>query len=151
MAAEVTVEAAAAAEPEPAEERHQTAPEAAAVPMAKAVEVAQATTAAQPAAEAEAAPAADVEPASPPPWTQTAVLIAEIPGFSRALGLQRAIQGVEGVREAKAIGYEKGVLSLEVTHEPDQELLNQLLALPGYRLRVLRADPESIELVSVNA
>ncbi|MBU6289659.1 MAG: hypothetical protein KGS10_15985, partial [Chloroflexi bacterium] len=53
----------------------------------------------------------------PKAHVHTTVVIQGVPGFSRALTLQRAIQQIDGVVDAKADGYERGLLTLDVVHE----------------------------------
>lgn len=47
----------------------------------------------------------------------TTIAIRGVPSSSRALKLQRAIQQIDGVVDAKADGYERGLLTLDVVHE----------------------------------
>jgi hypothetical protein len=81
---------------------------------------------------------------------KTSVVISGVPGFSRALALQRAIKEMPGVEEAKAIGYERGVLGLEVQHEPGADLAARVVSAPppGIRLRVVEAAPGQLQLAA---
>ena len=75
------------------------------------------------------------EGTDPDAIVRTTVVIAGVPGFSRALALQRTITQVEGVTEAKANGYERGILTLEVSHKVVVPLRGRLIKLDGVRLR----------------
>ncbi len=75
------------------------------------------------------------EGTDPDAIVRTAVVIAGVPGFSRALALQRTIAQVEGVTEAKANGYERGILTLEISHKVVVPLRGRLTKLDGVRLR----------------
>ncbi len=66
---------------------------------------------------------------------RTTVVIAGVPGFSRALALQRSIAQVAGVTEAKANGYERGILMLEISHKVVLPVRARLTKLEGVRLR----------------
>ena len=57
------------------------------------------------------------EGVDPDATIHTTVVIQGVPGFSRALHLQRTIQQVEGVSDAKANGYERGILTLDVSED----------------------------------
>jgi len=78
--------------------------------------------------------------------TRTSVVISGVPGFSRALALQRAMQQLPGVTEAKALGYERGVLGLDVHHEPGADLADRATTLPGIRLRLVDQSPGQLQL-----
>ena len=75
------------------------------------------------------------EGSDPDAIVRTTVVIAGVPGFSRALALQRTIAQVEGVTEAKANGYERGILTLEISHKVVVPLRGRLTKLDGVRLR----------------
>ena len=75
------------------------------------------------------------EGSDPDAIVRTAVVIAGVPGFSRALALQRTIAQVDGVSEAKANGYERGILTLEIAHKVVVPLRGRLTKLDGVRLR----------------
>ena len=74
------------------------------------------------------------------------MVISKVPGFSRALALQRAIQGLPGVTEARALGYERGVLDLEVQHDGSVDLADRVVNLPGIRLTVVESTPGQLQL-----
>ena len=74
------------------------------------------------------------------------VVISSVPGFSRALQLQRLIQQLDGVHDARAIGYERGALSLEIEHEGALQLRDALLALPNVQLNLVSEEDGSLEL-----
>jgi len=84
--------------------------------------------------------------AAPSGPTRTSVVISKVPGFSRALALQRAIQGLPGVTEARALGYERGVLDLEVQHDGAVDLADRVVNLPGVRLTVVESTPGQLQL-----
>jgi len=75
------------------------------------------------------------EGSDPDAIVRTTVVIAGVPGFSRALALQRTIAQVDGVSEAKANGYERGILTLEISHKVVVPLRGRLTKLDGVRLR----------------
>ena len=75
------------------------------------------------------------EGSDPDAMVRTTVVIAGVPGFSRALALQRTIAQVDGVSEAKANGYERGILTLEISHKVVVPLRGRLTKLDGVRLR----------------
>ncbi len=79
---------------------------------------------------------------------RTSVVISRVPGFSRALALQRAIQQLPGVTEARALGYERGVLDLEVQHDGSLDLAAQVTDLPGIRLTVVENNPGQLQLAA---
>lgn len=85
-------------------------------------------------------------PSAAPEIGRTSVVISGVPGFSRALALQRAVQQVAGVTEAKAIGYERGVLGLDVQHDAAVDLAARFTALPGIRLRLVESAPGQLQL-----
>ena len=74
------------------------------------------------------------EGSDPDAIVRTTVVIAGVPGFSRALALQRTIAQVDGVSEAKANGYERGILTLEISHKVVVPLRGRLTKLDGVRL-----------------
>jgi hypothetical protein len=73
-------------------------------------------------------------------------MISGVPGFSRALALQRAVGQLPGVSEAKALGYERGVLGLDVHHEAGADLAARATSMPGVRLRVVDSSPGQLQL-----
>ena len=75
------------------------------------------------------------EGSDPDAIVRTTVVIAGVPGFSRALALQRTIAQVDGVSEAKANGYERGILTLEISHKVVVPLRGRLTKLDGVRLQ----------------
>jgi hypothetical protein len=77
---------------------------------------------------------------------RTSVVISGVPGFSRALALQRAFTALPGVVEAKAIGYERGMLGLEVQHDPGADLAALAAGMPGMPLRVVDASSGQLQL-----
>ncbi len=100
----------------------------------------------EPTEEANGAPAVE-GPASgidPDAILQTTITIQGVPGFSRALHLQRTIQQVPGVADAKANGYERGILTLEVSHQGRVALRGALTRLAGMRLRLVEEAPGSL-------
>ena len=76
----------------------------------------------------------------------TTVIIQGVPGFSRASHLQRTIQQVAGVSDAKANGYERGILTLDVAHQAKVVVKRALLRLDGMRLRVVEEGPGTVTL-----
>jgi hypothetical protein len=97
-------------------------------------------------AELTATPPSEGEAASESDAGRTSVVISSVPGFSRALAFQRALSVLPGIEEAKAIGYERGVLGMEVQHDPDMDLAEALTTLPGIRLRVVESAPGQLHL-----
>jgi len=75
------------------------------------------------------------EGSDPDAIVRTTVVIAGVPGFSRALALQRTIAQVDWVSEAKANGYQRGILTLEISHKVVVPLRGLLTKLDGVRLR----------------
>ena len=75
------------------------------------------------------------EGSDPDAIVRTTVVIAGVPGFSRALALQRTVAQVDGVSEAKANGYQRGILTLEISHKVVVPLRGRLTKLDGVRLR----------------
>jgi hypothetical protein len=73
-------------------------------------------------------------------------VIQGVPGFSRALHLQRTIQQVAGVSDAKASGYERGILTLDVAHDGQVSIKRALVRLDGMRLRVVEEGPSTLTL-----
>jgi hypothetical protein len=56
------------------------------------------------------------------------------------------MQQLPGVSEAKALGYERGVLGLDVHHEAGADLASRATSLPGIRLRVVDSTPGQLQL-----
>ncbi len=82
----------------------------------------------------------------PEATVHTTVVIQGVPGFSRALHLQRTIQQVAGVSDAKANGYERGILTLDVAHQGKVVIKRALVRLDGMRLRVVEEGPGTLTL-----
>ena len=59
---------------------------------------------------------------------------------------KRTIQQVEGVSDAKANGYERGILTLDVAHQAKVVIKRALLRLDGMRLRVVEEGPGTLTL-----
>jgi hypothetical protein len=79
---------------------------------------------------------------------RTSVVISGVPGFSRALAVQRAFQQLGGVREVKGLGYDRGVLGLEVQHDASLDLAARATELPGVRLRVVASSAGRLQLAA---
>jgi hypothetical protein len=155
----------AAPEPAPAVERAEAPPAPPAAPPAAPASVEQPAapepTIAEPVQAEKVAAPADTVAASPPSTegqpeqaaetvaagpTRTSLVISGVPGFSRALALQRSIGQLPGVTEAKAIGYERGVLGLEVQHDGSLNLAERVTTLPGIRLTITESAPGQLQL-----
>ena len=100
-------------------------------------------------ASAGGAPSAGAGPeddSAPPPGgtERTAVVITGVPHFSRARALWQAIQEVPGVYEAKAIGYQRGVLALEVQHDPALNLVDPIASVEGFHAVVKAAQAVAV-------
>ena len=117
-------------------------------PPASAAEAAPPAEPARPEHSLAAATTPAPAPAAAGGPTRTSVVISKVPGFSRALALQRAIQGLSGVTEARALGYERGVLDLEVQHDGAVELAERVVNLPGIRLTVVENTPGQLQLAA---
>ena len=53
---------------------------------------------------------------------------------------------MEGVSDAKANGYERGILTLDVAHQAKVVIKRALLRLDGMRLRVVEEGPGTLTL-----
>jgi hypothetical protein len=80
--------------------------------------------------------------------TKTSVVISGVPGFSRALAVQRAFQQLRGVSEVKGLGYDRGVLGLEVQHDTSLDLAAHVTELRGVRLRVVASSAGRLQLAA---
>lgn len=74
-----------------------------------------------------------------------------VPTFTKALGLQRALQTLDGVHEARAVGFEKGVLSITLDYDPAKvqsineairELLNEKRKYESWDVQASRVEEE---------
>lgn len=93
----------------------------AAIPV---VPAARATESTQPVPEAAAPLVPQEKPAG-----GLNLVVSNVPEFPKALSVQRALQGLDGVREAKATGYEKGVLAITLDYDPAKaQSINNALA-----------------------
>ena len=97
---------------------------------------------------AAAASAAAPPPAVAPTVVKTLLVVSRVTGFPRALGLQRAVQQIPGVTDAKAIGYEHGVLNLQVQHEARVNLADHVTHLRGHPLKLIESSLGRLQLAA---
>ena len=108
-----------------------------------------ATKGAPEAPAAATAPAATTPaPTTPPVLIKTLLVVSRVTGFPRALALQRAVQKIPGVADAKAIGYEHAVLNLQVMHEARVNLAERVTQLPGFPLRLVESSLGRLQLAA---
>jgi hypothetical protein len=55
---------------------------------------------------------------------------------------------MQGVTEARALGYERGVLDLEVQHDGTVDIADRIVDLPGIRLTVVESAPGQLQLAA---
>ncbi len=107
------------------------------------------TTAARPAASAASdAHAASLAATTPPVIIKTLLVVSRVTGFPRALALQRSVQKIPGVTDAKAVGYEHAVLNLQVMHEARVNLAERVTQLPGFPLRLVESSLGRLQLAA---
>ena len=107
---------------------------------------AKASAAAPPAmaASVAAAPAT----AMPKIVVKTVLVISRVQGFPRALALQRAIEQIAGVVDAKALGFEHNVLNLQVQHDAYVNLAERVTDMPGFPLSVINSSLGRLQLAA---
>ena len=106
-----------------------------------------------PAGQSAAKSAGPAEPSRAPSATasiivKTLLVVSRVTGFPRALALQRAVQQIPGVTDAKAIGYEHGVLNLQVQHEARVNLAEQVTQLRGFPLKLIESSLGRLQLAA---
>ena len=79
---------------------------------------------------------------------KTLLVVSRVTGFPRALALQRAVQQIPGVTDAKAVGYEHGVLNLQVQHEARVNLAEQVTQLRGFPLKLIESSLGRLQLAA---
>ena len=97
------------------------------------------TAAAKPAAAPSAAASVIV---------RTLLVVSRVTGFPRALALQRAVQQIPGVTDAKAVGFEQGVLNLQVQHEARLNLAERVTQLRGFPLKLIDSSLGRLQLAA---
>ena len=79
---------------------------------------------------------------------RTLLVVSRVTGFPRALALQRAVQQIPGVTDAKAVGFEQGVLNLQVQHEARVNLAEQVTQLRGFPLKLIDSSLGRLQLAA---
>src|SRR5688500_12880690 len=103
-------------------------------------------------APALAATSSTKRTATPPPSptasiiVKTLLVVSRVTGFPRALALQRAVQQIPGVADAKAVGFEHGVLNLQVQHEARVNLAEHVTSLRGFPLKLIESSLGRLQL-----
>lgn len=94
--------------------------------------------------------ASTAEPATATPKivVRTVLVISRVQGFPRALALQRAIEQIGGVVDAKALGFEHNVLNLQVQHDAYVNLAERVTDMPGFPLSVINSSLGRLQLAA---
>ena len=107
-----------------------------------------ATPASRGASPAAAAPAPAPTSSAASIIVKTLLVVSRVTGFPRALALQRAVQQIPGVTDAKAVGYEHGVLNLQVQHEARVNLAEHVTSLRGFPLKLIESSLGRLQLAA---
>jgi cell division septum initiation protein DivIVA len=71
--------------------------------------------------------------------------IANTPNLGRALEVQRSIQRAPGVRDVRALQFERGVLVLNVEHDSNLDIASEIRSLPSVALEEVSHHDDLIE------